>query len=168
MAPSAPRERLHRYEATVVWTGDNGVGTRDYTAYRRDHVIRLPGKPDLLGSSDPSFRGDPTRYNPDQLLVASLSACHMLWYLHLAAVGGVIVREYEDRADGTLVMDPDGGGRFAEAVLRPRVRIERGDLARAQALHEEAHRKCFVANSVNFPVRVEPTTEVVPARASAG
>jgi organic hydroperoxide reductase OsmC/OhrA len=162
MAPSAARERVHRYEATVVWTGDEGVGTRDYTAYRRDHVIRFPGKPDLLGSSDVSFRGDPTRYNPDQLLVASLSACHMLWYLHLAAVGGVVVREYEDRADGTLSLDPDGGGRFTEAVLRPRVRIERGDLARAHALHEDAHRKCFVANSVNFPVRVEPTIEVVP------
>jgi organic hydroperoxide reductase OsmC/OhrA len=161
MASSAARERSHRYEATVVWTGDDGVGTRDYTAYRRDHVIRFPGKPDLPGSSDPSYRGDPTRYDPDQLLVASLSACHMLWYLHLAAVSGVVVRSYEDRADGTLVLDADGGGRFTEAVLRPRVRIDAGDPTRAEALHAEAHRKCFVARSVNFPVRVEPTIEVV-------
>jgi organic hydroperoxide reductase OsmC/OhrA len=152
---------VHRYEATVVWTGDDGVGTRDYTAYRRDHVIRFPGKPDLPGSSDLSYRGDPTRYNPDQLLVASLSACHMLWYLHLAAVGGVVVRGYEDRADGTLVLDADGGGRFTEVVLRPRVQIGPGDVARARALHEEAHRRCFIANSVNFPVRHEPEIEVV-------
>jgi len=161
MAPPAARERVHRYEATVVWTGDDGVGTRDYTAYRRDHVIRFPGLPDLPGSSDRSYRGEPTRYNPDQLFVASLSACHMLWYLHLAAVGGVVVRGYEDRADGTLTLEPDGGGRFTEVVLRPRVRIEPGDLERARTLHEAAHRKCFVANSVNFPVRVEPTVEVV-------
>jgi organic hydroperoxide reductase OsmC/OhrA len=165
MAPSAAHERVHRYEASVVWTGDDGVGTRDYTSYRRDHVIRCAGRPDLPGSSDLLFRGDPTRYNPEQLLVASLAACHMLWYLHLAAVGGVVVREYEDRADGTMVTDADGGGRFTAVVLRPKVRIERGDLARAHALHEEAHRKCFVANSVNFPVGVEPTIEVVPGPA---
>jgi organic hydroperoxide reductase OsmC/OhrA len=161
MATPPARERVHRYEARVLWTGDDGVGTRDYRAYRRDHVVQFPGKPELLGSSDLSFRGDPTRYNPDQLLVASLSACHMLWYLHLAAVGGVVVRGYEDRAHGTLTLDPDGGGRFTEVVLRPRVRIERGEPERARALHEEAHRKCFIANSVNFPVRVEPDLEVV-------
>ena len=163
MAPAAAPERLHRYEATVVWIGDDGVGTTNYTSYRRDHVIRFPGKPDLPGSSDRAYRGDPTRYNPDQLLVASLSACHMLWYLHLAAVGGVVVRGYEDPAVGTLALDPDGGGRFTEVVLRPRVRIDRGDLARARALHEDAHRKCFVANSVNFPVRVEAEVALAPA-----
>ncbi len=161
MAAPRPRERIHRYEATVVWTGDTGVGTRDYTAYRRDHVVRFPGKPELTGSSDLSYGGDPGKYNPDQLLVASLSACHMLWYLHLAAVGGVVVRGYEDRAEGTLVLDADGGGRFTEAVLRPRVRIASGGVARARALHEEAHRKCFIANSVNFPVRLEPETEEI-------
>jgi organic hydroperoxide reductase OsmC/OhrA len=174
MSPPVARERVHRYEATVVWTGDDGVGTRDYTAYRRDHVIRFPGKPEMLGSSDLALRGDSSRYNPDQLLVASLSACHMLWYLHLAAVGGVVVRSYEDRADGILTLDADGGGRFTEVVLRPRVRIESGEVARARALHEEAHHKCFIANSVNFPVRVEPEVEVASAphpasdRASAG
>jgi organic hydroperoxide reductase OsmC/OhrA len=159
MSAPTPPSRIHRYAATVEWTGDEGVGTRDYRSYRRDHVVRVAGKPDLLGSSDLSFRGDRTRHNPDELLVVSLSACHMLWYLHLAASAGIVVRAYEDRAEGTMVIDPDGGGRFTEAVLRPRVRIEAGDPARARALHDEAHRKCFVANSVNFPVRHEPTIE---------
>jgi organic hydroperoxide reductase OsmC/OhrA len=167
MASPTGRPRVHRYEATVVWTGDDGVGTGDSTSYRRDHVIRFPGKPELPGSSDPAFRGDPTRYDPEELLVASLSACHLLWYLHLASVAGVVVRSYGDRADGTLALDPDGGGRFTEVVLRPQVRIERGDLARAHALHEEAHRKCFIANSVNFPVRVDPTVEIAPATPSS-
>jgi organic hydroperoxide reductase OsmC/OhrA len=152
----------HHYRATVVWTGDEGVGTRDYRAYRRDHIVRVEGKPDLPGSSGLAPRSDPARYNPDELLVASLAACHMLWYLHLAANAGVVVRAYEDPAEGTLVLEADGGGRFTEVVLHPRVRIDRGDPERARALHEEAHRKCFIASSVNFPVRLEPTIEVGP------
>ncbi len=157
MSAGARPSRAHHYATTVVWTGDTGVGTRDYTSYRRDHVVRAAGKPDLVGSSDPAFRGDASRYSPEELLVASLSACHMLWFLHLASVAGIVVRGYEDAAEGTMEVAPDGRGRFTEVVLRPSVRIERGDPTKLSALHEEAHAKCFIANSVNFPVRVAPT-----------
>jgi organic hydroperoxide reductase OsmC/OhrA len=148
----------HQYRAVVRWTGNRGTGTSDYTAYARDHVITLAGKAPLLGSSDPKFRGDPTRYNPEELLVASLSACHMLWYLHLCAREGIVVEEYSDEADGEMKTGPDGAGRFILVTLRPSVSLSRGDPDRARALHEEAHRKCFIASSVNFPVRHEPTT----------
>ncbi len=149
----------HRYVATVLWTGNEGVGTKDYHAYRRDHVIRVEGKPDILGTSGLAQGSDPTHYNPDELLVASLSSCHMLWYLHLASEAGVVVVAYEDRAEGTMVIERNGGGRFTSAVLHPHVRIVAGEVERARALHEEAHRRCFVANSVNFPVEVAPVIE---------
>jgi organic hydroperoxide reductase OsmC/OhrA len=148
--------RSHGYAVTVVWTGDRGSGTSGYRAYGRDHVVRAAGKPDLAGSSDPTFRGDAARYSPEELLVAALSACHMLWYLHLAAEAGIVVRAYEDPAEGTMEEAPDGGGRFTSVTLRPRVRIDRGDPERARALHAVAHQRCFVANSVNFPVRCAP------------
>ncbi|MGB6501427.1 MAG: OsmC family protein [Thermoplasmata archaeon] len=160
-------ERQHTFEAEVEWTGDRGTGTTDYRSYGREHVIRAAGKPDLPGSSAPAFRGDPSRYDPEELLVASLSACHMLWYLHFCAVNGIVVVGYIDRAHGTLAEEPDGGGRFVEVVLRPRVRISRGDPALAARLHEAAHEKCFIARSVNFPVRCEPTLDAVNARGSA-
>jgi organic hydroperoxide reductase OsmC/OhrA len=156
MGGATGRDRSHTYAARVEWTGNDGVGTRDYRSYRRDHVIRVARKPDLLGSADPTFRGDPARHNPEELLLASLSACHLLWYLHLAAVAGIVVERYEDDAEGTLVVDPDGGGRFAEVRLRPRVWISAGDPERARAIHDAAHAKCFIASSVSFPVRHEP------------
>lgn len=149
--------KQHRYTATVRWTGNLGEGTAGYKAYTRDHEIGAPGKPPLPGSSDPAFRGDASRYNPEELLVASLSACHMLWVLHLCAAAGVIVVDYRDEPEGTMVETGDGGGRFTEVVLRPRVTIRRGaDPALAASLHERAHTLCFIANSVNFPVRHEP------------
>ena len=145
----------HTYEIVTRWTGNLGSGTSAYRAYSRDHEFGGPGKAGpILGSSDPSFRGDSKRYNPEELLVASLSACHLLWYLHLCADAGVVVVEYVDAAQGTLAIDQDGGGRFTEVVLRPQVIIalaEQEEVARA--LHREAHRLCFIANSVNFPVR---------------
>jgi organic hydroperoxide reductase OsmC/OhrA len=156
--------RTHRYAATILWTGDTGAGTSSPAGYSRDHTIRIPGKPELAGSSDPAFRGDAGRHNPEELLLAALSACHMLWYLHLAAAEGIVVRHYADDAEGTMEEDPDGGGRFTSVILHPRVGIERGDRGRAHALHELAHRRCFIASSVNFPVRVEPT-ELPPAGA---
>lgn len=156
----APRgkERPHRYQAAVRWIGNTGQGTAGYRAYSRDHVIEAAGKPPLPGSSDPHFRGDASRWNPEELLVASLSTCHQLWYLHLCADAGVVVTAYEDRAEAVMVEQADGGGRFTGAVLRPNVTITAtSDPALARALHQAAHHKCFIANSVKFPVEVEPT-----------
>ncbi|HVA38102.1 MAG TPA: OsmC family protein [Candidatus Dormibacteraeota bacterium] len=154
-------EREHFYNVTVTWTGNLGTGTSSYQAYERSHEILVSGKPPIPGSSDAAFRGDPSRYNPEDLLVASLSACHMLWYLHLCADAGIAVTRYVDRAEGEMVESPGGGGRFRRVELRPEVTI--ADAAReaeAQALHHAAHEKCFVANSVNFPVECDATITV--------
>lgn len=146
----------HKYDVNVVWTGNRGDGTTTYTSYDRNHEIRQSGKPVLVGSSDPTFRGDAARYNPEELLVASLSACHMLWYLHLCAVNGVIVTAYEDRATGTMADNGDGG-EFVEVTLHPRVTITAAsDEAKARTLHAGAHQRCYIASSVKFPVRNEP------------
>ncbi|MGE0118644.1 MAG: OsmC family protein [Dongiaceae bacterium] len=148
----------HRYAVTVEWTGDRGGGTSGYKAYARDHEIRVDGKPPIPGSSDPGFRGDPARYNPEDLLVASLSGCHMLWYLHLCSTAGIVVTRYVDRAEGTMIETPDGSGRFTGVRLKPEIAVTPGaDLAKARALHADAHKLCFIANSVNFPVTHEPT-----------
>lgn len=149
--------REHRYEVAVVWTGNAGTGTSAYRAYRRDHDIAVAGKAPIAGSSDPAFRGDPKRWNPEELLVASLSACHMLWFLHLASEAGLVVTEYADAPAGTMVETADGGGYFSEVVLHPAVTVSAGDTGRADALHHQAHEKCFIAKSVNFPVRCEGT-----------
>jgi organic hydroperoxide reductase OsmC/OhrA len=153
----------HTYRVDLRWTGNLGTGTSDYRAYSRDHSIEVRGKPAILASSGLSANSDPSRLNPDELLVMSLSSCHMLWYLHLCSAGGVVVTAYADAAEGVLVTDPDGGGRFVEATLRPTVRVSRGSLETARHLHELAHAKCFIANSVNFPVRCEPTVEREPS-----
>jgi organic hydroperoxide reductase OsmC/OhrA len=149
--------RTHHYAVRLEWTGNLGSGTSGYRDYGRGHETKVPGKPILPGSSDPSFRGDRTRWNPEELLVSSLSSCHMLWYLHLCAVNGIVVTAYSDEAEGTMLENEDGSGRFASVLLRPRVSLAPGsnpDLA--SALHHEAHAKCFIANSVNFPVLCEP------------
>lgn len=149
--------REHRYALTVTWEGNRGSGTATYRAYGREYRIEAPGKPAIPGSSDPAFRGDPARWSPEDLLVASLAACHKLWYLHLCAEAGVVVTAYEDHAEGEMVEEPDGGGRFRRVTLRPRVTVAPGaDLARAHALHAAAHEKCFIARSVSFPVQHEP------------
>ncbi|MFK2903652.1 OsmC family protein [Dyella ginsengisoli] len=148
--------RPHRYRVDVAWTGNRGTGTDGYRSYSRNHVIRVPGKPDLAGSADPTFRGDAARHNPEDMLVAALSTCHMLSYLHMATVAGVVVTDYTDAAEGSMVTEGDGG-RFTEVVLRPVVTITAAsDPAKAEAAHEAAHHACFIANSVNFPVRCEP------------
>jgi organic hydroperoxide reductase OsmC/OhrA len=153
--------REHRYAVTVDWTGNLGAGTSDYRAYDRRHEILADGKPPVPASSDPAFRGDPARYNPEDLLVASLSACHMLWYLHLCATGGIVVTAYRDRAEGVMEEGADGGGRFARVILRPSITVRPGtDLDKARALHHDAHAKCFIASSVNFPVDCEPDISV--------
>ena len=148
--------KQHRYETHVAWTGNLGPGTTRYTSYLRNHEITAAGKPVVPGSSDPAFRGDPSRFNPEDLLVASLSACHMLSYLHACAVNGVVVVDYVDDAVGIMQETEDGGGSFTEVVLRPEVTISaESDAEKALSLHDEAHHKCFIASSVKFPVRHE-------------
>jgi organic hydroperoxide reductase OsmC/OhrA len=148
----------HTYDIQVTWTGNLGQGTSGYRAYAREHEITAAGKPAILGSADPAFRGDRTRYNPEDLLVASLAACHMLWYLHLAAEAGVVVVDYTDQARGVMVETASGGGRFTSVALQPTTTILPGaDLALAAHLHVRAHELCFIANSVNFPVTCEPS-----------
>ncbi len=148
----------HRYEVTVRWTGDAGSGTSDYRGYRRDHEVHGDGKPAILGSSDPAFRGDATRWNPEELLVAALAQCHMLWYLHLCAAGGVVVTDYTDTPVGTMAMDATGGGQFTDVVLRPAVTVADPSMAeKALALHDQIGALCFVARSVSFAVRHEPS-----------
>jgi organic hydroperoxide reductase OsmC/OhrA len=145
--------KAHHYKINLTWTGNLGAGTKSYTAYERNHVIKVGNKPEIPGSSDPSFRGDPARYNPEEMLVASLSSCHMLWYLHLCSAAGIIVVDYVDEATGTMEETADGGGRFTEVTLHPTVTVaEENMLAKADELHAEANRLCFIANSCNFPV----------------
>ena len=160
---------LHTYSVDVTWTGAGRTGTSSYTAYSRDHEVRIGTKPVLLGSSDPSFRGDPARYSPEELLVSALAQCHMLWFLHLASAAGVVVVGYEDQAVGTMRVEAAGHGQFRDVVLRPRVTIAAGaHLPTGGAItdgvladvHHQAHEHCFIARSVNFPVRQEP----VPVR----
>lgn len=148
--------KSHSYPVTVRWTAANGEGTKSYRSYSRAHSIGCDGKPEILASSDPAFRGDASRYNPEELLVASISSCHMLWYLHLCSVNGIIVVEYRDDASGTMEETDDGSARFTRATLRPAVTIAGGDATRARELHHEAHRLCFIARSVNFPIEVAP------------
>lgn len=145
----------HRYEVRVSWTGE----TRSYDSYSRAHRIEIDGKPPITASSDPAFRGDPELLTPEDMLLAALSSCHMLWYLHLCAVKGVVVTGYEDRAEATMVVERRAG-RFTEVVLRPVITITPdSDDALAASLHERAHAECFIANSVNFPVRCEAVIE---------
>ena len=154
MAPS------HTYAITTTWTGNRGEGTSHYRAYGRDHDLAAEGRPTLPGSADPVFRGDPTRWNPELLLVAALSDCHLLSYLHLCAIHGVVVTAYRDEAVGVMEQIGDGG-RFTEVVLRPTVAVaEESMIAAANSLHHEAHENCFIASSVNFPVRTEPTAHL--------
>ena len=150
--------KQHSYLCEIEWTGNDGQGTKSYTSYRRDHVISCEGKPPVPGSSDPSFRGDKARYNPEELLVASLSSCHMLWYLHLCAASKVTVLEYRDSAEGVMRENKDGSGEFVSVSLKPQVRIAESDKEQeAAALHHQAHSLCFISRSVNFPVEVSPT-----------
>ena len=154
--------RRHRYRATVAWS--DPAGTKRSSTHSRNHVIRVDGKPEIAASSDPAFRGDPARHNPEDLLVASLSSCHMLWYLGLAARAGLAVVDYVDEAEGTMVDEGEAGGRFERVVLRPTVTIRAGgSVETATLLHHDAHHACFIANSMNFPVEVEPQIVVAPA-----
>ena len=153
--------RTHDYTAEIRWTGNRGTGTSSYRDYDRAHDVSAANKPTIAGSADPSFRGDPARWNPEELLVASLAQCHMLWFLHLAAVAKVVVTDYVDRPEGTMLEQDDGAGHFTRVVLKPEVTVaEEAMRERSHVLHEQAHAKCYVARSVNFPVLNEATVHV--------
>ena len=148
----------HLYQTSLQWTGNKGQGTENYRVYDRAYQIEVEGKPIIFGSSDPAFRGDKTRYNPEELLVASLSSCHMLWYLHLCAEAKVIIVNYKDKAIGKMSETEDGSGKFIEVILQPEVTVTaQSNVEQAQQLHYEAHKFCFIANSVNFPVLCQPS-----------
>ncbi len=151
----------HRYELTTTWTGNRGSGTSGYRDYDRAVTIEIDGKPALFASSDKPFRGDPARWNPEDLLLAALSECHLLSYLHACVQAGVVVVAYEDAATGTMLEDGRGGGAFTEVVLRPRVTVADASMTdAATAAHAQANAWCFIANSVNFAVRHEATVTV--------
>ena len=150
--------REHNYNISITWTGNRGTGTSDYRAYDRNHIIRATDKADIAGSSDPAFRGDKTRYNPEEFMVAALSTCHMLSYLHVCVVNGVVVTDYKDNATGTMAETSDGGGHFIEVTLNPVVTVKDASMIeKANELHHKASELCFIANSVNFPVKHSPT-----------
>lgn len=150
--------KQHHYAVEVRWTGNLGEGTGSYQSYARTHDVTSGRKPVIAGSSDPAFRGNDDRWNPEDLMVAAVSACHKLWYLHLCAVAGVNVAAYVDHAEGVMVEDARRGGYFTGVTLKPEVTITAAsDATKAAALHHDAHEKCFIANSVNFPIRCEPS-----------
>lgn len=162
---------LHTYTADVTWTGAGETGTSSYRAYSRDHEIRFDGKPAVLGSADPAFRGDPHRHSPEDLFVAALSQCHMLWFLHLAAEAGVVVVGYSDAATATMRVEAHGAGQFTEVVLHPVVTVSGTGTAvdgtsdgHLMALHHRAHEYCFISRSVSVPVRIDPA----PVRVATG
>ncbi len=150
----------HHYHTRTTWTGAGDEGTKTYKSYSRDYTISVDGKADILGSSDPAFRGDPARHNPEDMLVASVSACHMLWYLHLCSVNNIVVTRYVDDAEGVMVEGKGITSKFEKIILRPHVTIKPGgDMETAASLHAVARKECFVANSLNCPVEHEPTIE---------
>lgn len=151
----------HHYALTATWTGNRGTGTSGYRDYARDVTVSIDGKPDLLASADRPFRGDPARWNPEDMLLAALSECHLLSYLHACVTAGVQVTSYRDQATGIMREDGRGGGAFAEVVLHPQVTVaEESMVEAARSAHDQAHGWCFIANSVNFPVRHEATIAV--------
>jgi organic hydroperoxide reductase OsmC/OhrA len=149
--------KLHQYNTLLHSTGNSGKGTENYRAYERSYTVSVNGKPELAGSSDPAFRGDPAKYNPEEMLVAALSACHMLSFLHFCSAAGVIVVDYSDSASGTMEETKEGNGRFTEVVLKPNVTVKEASMIeKVNALHVKAHQYCFIANSCNFPVLHQP------------
>jgi organic hydroperoxide reductase OsmC/OhrA len=156
-----PEGKVHQYAVGLVWEGNQGSGTSDYASYGRRFRVEIRDKPDLPGSADPAFRGDPRLHNPEELLLAAVASCHMLFYLSLCARNGITVLRYSDAARGTLAVEPSGGGRFQEISLRPCVTVSRtSDPAAAATLHARAGELCFIANSCSFPIRHEAEVQV--------
>jgi len=148
--------KLHHYKLNVEWTGNEGTGTSSYAGYLRDHIIKKDGKLLLEASSDPAFRGDANKLNPEELLLAAISSCHMLWYLHLCSDAGIVVTGYVDLPEGEMIQDNSGGGKFSKVILHPKITIQDISLKnKALALHDIAHEKCFISQSCNFPITIE-------------
>jgi organic hydroperoxide reductase OsmC/OhrA len=148
--------KRHNYSLTVNWTGNTGEGTNGYKSYERSHEIVVEGKEIIKGSSDPAFLGDSTKHNPEDLLLASISSCHMLWYLHLCSDAGILVSNYTDNAKGTMEETADGGGKFTSVTLYPTITLKNVEqIDAANALHTKANALCFIANSLNFKVKHE-------------
>lgn len=147
----------HHYSASVEWLGNRGTGTSSYRDYGREVLVTAAGKHSIDGSADRTFHGNAQRWNPEDMLVAALSQCHLLSYLHVAASRGVIVTAYLDNAEGTMETTADGGGHFVSVTLHPVVTVaSQAMVGEALDAHREAGRLCFIANSVNFPVHHEP------------
>jgi organic hydroperoxide reductase OsmC/OhrA len=154
--------KTHHYSIKTEWTGNQGEGTASYKSYHRSYRLSGEGKTtEILGSSDPAFLGDASKYNPEDLFLASLSACHLLWYLHLCAVNQVIVTHYVDKSTGIMLENKEGSGRFTEVSLFPTVTVKDSSMVeKAIALHHEANKMCFIANSCNFPIKHFPVIKV--------
>lgn len=152
--------KIHNYKIKVEWTGNEGNGTQNYKSYNRNHLIKVDSKYDVInGSSDPYFLGDRTKYNPEEFFVSALSACHMLWYLHLCSVNKIVVTEYLDNATGVMEELKDGSGRFVNVTLNPQVKItDSKKILKADELHQKANKMCFIANSCNFEISHKPNT----------
>ena len=145
--------KTHKYTSHFEWTGNTGKGTQSYSSYERDFLIKVAEKVIIAGSSDPNFRGDKTKHNPEDLFLSSISSCHALWYLHLCASNDIIVLSYEAEAEGTMTEREDGSGQFTRVLLKPNVRIQNeSNIHTALRLHKEANEMCFIANSCNFPI----------------
>jgi organic hydroperoxide reductase OsmC/OhrA len=149
--------KTHSYAVDIEWVGNLGNGTSEYAGYKRDHVIKAKGKVDIMGSADPAFRGDKTRWNPEETLLSSIATCHKLWYLNLCFDAGIVVTAYTDHATGEMEMNADGSGQFSVVILAPTVTISSGDPELAKALHHKVGALCFIARSVNFPIKHEVT-----------
>jgi organic hydroperoxide reductase OsmC/OhrA len=154
-------DKIHHYSLAVEWTGNTGEGTKDYRAYERCHVISIENKVAIAGSSDPAFRGDKKKHSPEDLFVASIATCHMLWYLHLCSDAGIIITDYVDHATAIMAEASNGSGRFTEVTLNPVVTItNKSMVATAESLHQKANELCFIANSCNFPIHHKPVISV--------
>lgn len=152
----------HYYKSNIKWTGNSGSGTSDYKSYERSYKIEVGGKPTIDGSSDPAFRGDSSKYNPEELFLVSISSCHMLWYLHLCSVNDVVVIEYSDKAEGTMTENKDGSGQFESVILYPSVVVQNETMIDlAISLHQQANKMCFIANSCNFEIEHEVAVRVL-------
>ncbi|VXB19813.1 MULTISPECIES: OsmC family protein [Chryseobacterium] len=147
----------HQYKSKIKWTGNTGESTKNYRSYERSYIISVDGKAEIKGSSDPAFLGNPDLHNPEDLLLASVSSCHLLWYLHFCSVNKILILEYLDFAEGTMIESENGSGKFTEIILKPKILVTEKDMVeKAIELHQKANEYCFIANSLNFEVKHQP------------